>query len=730
MKRRNFIKVSGAVGGGFLLSMSFPWSNDLFAKETAPQFQPSAFLKIDGQGNITFTLTKLEMGQGSGTGLPMIIADELGAAWDKLKVERAGYDKRFSRNEQGTTGGSSSIRKLWRPLRDAGAAARMMFITAAAQQMKAKTNKDYSEKDFYTQNNQVIHRPSGKKMDFGQLAGKAAKIPVPKKLTYKDTKEYQYIGKPVKNLITPNLVVGKDEYTSNFTLPNMLYAAALRCPVYQGKLKSYDDSAALKVKGVKQVVKITNVDLKNDPYVYDSVVVVADSTWAAFKGKQALKVQWEYGPNGKRNMDSVRKEVLAAAKKPLKPSVNLGNVSDAFAKADEVLEATYENPFQAHALMEPISAVARFKGTQCEVWTATQSVQYATKIAAQVLNTSEDKVKVNVLPSGGSFGRRGEDFVAEAVLISKAIGGKPVKLVWSREDELQHDQYHPYFYNTIRAAIKDKKIVGWENNIVRVAGGKGGDALYDIFYEFPHIKTQCAVVKPPFPMGAWRSVVVHSASLSLESFIDETAHKLGKDPYKFRMEHLEAPVSLVGTGDRANLIKNYRQLTRTRYKAVLQEVTQKAQWGKKMPKGHGQGLAVTGFSRTACAQVAEVSVVNGALKVHKITCAMHLGRVINPHFVRGQAEGGIIWALSALLYGGVDFEKGQVKNSNYHNNKILRLSEMPEIEVHLIESDEDPTGAGEPSVPPLAPAVLNAIFAATGKRIRKIPVLNRDLNSR
>lgn len=728
MQRRDFLQVTGVAGGGFLLSMGFSWGNDLFAKASEAPFQPNAFLKIDAKGNVTFSLTKLEMGQGTGTGLPMIIADELGADWNRLKVERAGYDKRFSRNEQGTTGGSSSIRKLWKPLRDAGATARMMFIAAAIKKMSKGSGRVYKPNDFYTQNNQVIHRPSGKKMDFGKLAELAAKIPVPKKLVYKDSKDYQFIGKPIKNLITPNLVVGKDEYTSNFTLPGMLYAAALRCPVYKGKLKSYDDSAALKVKGVKQVIKLTNLKSIDDNHVHDSVVVIADSTWAAFKGKQALKVQWDEGVNGKRSLASVRKEILAVAKQEVKPTLNLGSVQENFANADEVITATYENPFQAHALMEPISAVARIQNGKCEVWTGTQSVQNGTKTVATRLGISEDKVKVNILPVGGSFGRRGEDFIAEVVLISKAIGGKPVKLVWSREDEIQHDQYHPYFYNTIRAAIKDKKIVGWENNIVRVAGGKGGDHLYDIFYEFPAIKTQCAVVTPPFPMGAWRSVVVHSASLSMEIFMDEVARKLGKDPYKFRMEHLQKPVEMVGTGARAKLIKNFRQLSRDRFRVVLDEVTKKAQWGKKMPKNHGQGLAVAGFSRTACAQIAEVSVINGQLKVHKITCVLHMGRVINPHFVRGQAEGGIIWALSALLYGGVDFENGRVKNSNYHNNRVLRMNEMPEIEIHLIESEDAPSGAGEPGVPPLAPAVLNAIYAATGKRIRKIPVLNEDLS--
>lgn len=727
MQRRHFLQISGIAGGGFLLSLRLSLEGELLARSTGTAFEPNAFLQIDAQGVVTFTLTKLEMGQGSGTGLPMIIADELGADWNTLKVVRANYDKRFSRNEQGTTGGSSSIRKLWKPLKEAGATARLMLIAAAVKKWKSSKNLSLKSSDCYTKDGYVIHRLTKRKLSFGKVASLAAKMPIPQQLVFKDSKDYQYIGQPVKNLITPQLVLGKDEYTMNFSLPGMLYAAAVRCPVYKGKLKSFDDRAALKIQGVKQVVKITDVDLKNDPYVYDSVVVVADSNWAAFQGKQALKVQWEEGKNGQRSLDSVRKEVLAATKKKVKPTIVKGDIAAAFKDA-EVYEASYENPFQSHALMEPLSAVAHFKGNTCEVWTGTQSAMNATKIAAQVSGLKENAVTTHVLPSGGSFGRRGEDFVAEAVLISKAIGGQPVKIVWTREDELQHDQYHPFHYSTLRAAIKNNELVGWENNIVRVANGDGGNNLWDIFYHYPNLKTQCALVEPPFPMGAWRSVSVHSASLGVECFMDELAHKLKQDPYKFRMKHLTQPVSLIGEGGRAKLIHNFRKLSRDRFRQVLSEVVKKANWGKKMPKGHGQGLAVAGFSRTACAQVAEVSVINGQLKVHKITCTMHLGRVINPHFVQGQVEGGIIWALSALLYGGVEFEKGRIKRSNYHDNKVLRINEIPEIVVHLIDSEDDPTGAGEPAVPPLAPAVLNAIYAATGKRIRKLPVTPNDLS--
>lgn len=725
MNRRNFMRVASAAGGGLLLSLSLPINQTLLAHPTVA-FSPNAFLEIDTQGQLTFTLTKLEMGQGSGTGLPQILADELGANWQQMKVVRANYDTRFNRNEQGTTGGSSSIRKLWQPLRTAGATARMLLIEAAIQYWQARYKGSFTQQNCHTKDGQVVHADSGKTLDFGKIAAAAAKLPIPENTQFKKPSEYQYIGKPVKNLITAGVVKGQDEYGINVKLPNMLYAAALRCPVYKGTLNAIA-SDTKEVKGVKQVEIIQSIYLENGPYVYESVVVIADSAWAALKGKQTLEAKWNEGKNGQRSLKSVRQEIINKSKFEFdKPSVNLGDTTVAFEGA-EVLEAAYENPFQAHALLEPMNAVAKIEGDRCEVWASTQSAQNATKVIAEITGFKEENIRVNVQPGGGSFGRRGEDHIAEAVLVAKKMDGKPVKMLWTPEDGMQHDQYHPFHYSHYRAAIKNKKLVGWENKIVRAADSQGGNRIYDIFYHFGNVKSECKLVEPPLPIGAWRSVSVHSAALGMECFMDEIAHKLGQDAYKLRMELLDHPVELVGTGDRAKLIQNFRKLTRSRFRQVLPKVVELAQWGKKMPKGHGQGLAVAGFSRTACAQIAEVSVNKGQLKVHKVTCVMHLGRVVNPHFVKGQVEGSIIWALGALLYGGIDFEKGRVKQSNYHDYKVLRMDETPEIVVHLIESDDAPTGAGEPAVPPLAPAVLNAIFAATGKRIRKIPVLPEDL---
>lgn len=718
MKRRDFIKVSGIAGGGFLMNLSLPLG-ELLANNNGA-LSPNAFLKIDNTGKVIFTLTKLEMGQGISTGAAMIIADELGADWDKFETERADYDsKRFSGDEQGGTGGSFSVRDLWNPLRKAGATAREMLVQAAANQWKV------NQQDCYTKKGQVIHQPSGKKLDFAQLVTAAAKLPVPAKPLFKDSKDYQFIGKSMKNPVLNDLVVGKDEYGINLKLPGMLYASVERCPVYKGKLISYDASKALKIKGVKKVVAIKDVkDLK------DGVAVIASSTWVALKARKALKINWDTGINSKASLAGFRKELESKHTKEVKPTFTRGNITQAFKEADTSIEATYENPYQCHATMEPPAAVAHFGGNKCDVWAGIQHGGKAQKWLASALGLSLATVKVHIQPAGGSFGRKFDpDFVIEAALISKLSNGVPIKLTWSREDDMQHDYFHHFQHSVHKAAIKDNKVTGWDFKVVKTVDKSSGMRDYDFVYHFPNIQTQGigAENQGPVRLGAWRSVDVHSSALGQESFIDEIAHKIGENPLDFRMELLNHPVSLIGTGKRANHIKNYRQLMRDRYKVVLQEIRKKSDWGKQMPKGHGQGVAITKFGRTVCAQVAEVSVLNGVLKVNKVTAVMHAGRIINPHLVQGQVEGSIIWALSAVLYGGVDIKNGVPQATNFDTYPVLRMNETPQIDVHLIASEDTPVGVGEPATPPLAPAVLNAVFAATGKRIRKIPVLKDDL---
>mgnify|MGYP001112025080 CR=1 FL=1 len=553
----------------------------------------------------------------------------------------------------------------------------------------------------------------------------AAKLPIPQKPTLKDPKDYQYIGKPIKNREVRNIAQGTQTYTMDLNIPGTLYASIERCPVNQGRLLSYDASEALKVKGVVKIVALKGI--KN---IKDGIAVIATNTWATFKARKALKIKWSQSPFSNQNLSGFKNALAQLHNVPGKPGFTKGNYNKAFQSADTVLEAVYESPYQCHATMEPPVAVAQFKNNRCEVWSGVQSGGKVINQINQALGIPKSAIKVHILPAGGSFGRKFDpDFAVEAATVSKLGGGQPIKLVWSREDDMQHDRYHAFEHIKYRVAIKDNKIAGWDSKVINVFGQGGSLDDYHYVYHFPTIKTHgvAASAWKTLPTGAWRSVSNHRSALGYESFLDEIAHKTNKDPLDFRLELLQKPVSLLGTGKRSKNIQRYRQLLRDRFKIVLEKIRSKADWGKKMPKGYGQGLAIFQFGRTVCAHVVEVAVLEGNLTINKITSVMHVGRVINPHIVKGQVEGSIIWALSAALYGGVDFEKGVPKTTNFDNYKVLRMDEIPEMDIHLVESNDDPVGAGEPATPPLAPALLNAIFAATGKRIRKIPVLKEDL---
>ncbi len=715
LSRRNFLKVSSTAAGGLLLTLGSPLAPlQAGRKDAEVLFEPNYFLKIDPQGNIHFIVTKHEMGQGSSTGLAMILADELGADWEKVKIEFADYHPQYDGQHQGTTGGSSSIRKLWQPLREAGATAREMLIQAAAQRWQV------SVQDCYADLGVIIHQPSGKKLAFGDLVEEATRLEAPKNPSLKDPKDFKYIGQPLKNLRTRDVVQGKATYGINVQLPGMRYAAIARSPVYLGKVKSYDDTQAKAIPGVTHIFKIPSV--KGRYSIQEGVVVVADSTWTAFQAKKALKIKWEEGANAQRSLASLRKEFDKASKKEGKVKYETGHVNNAFKAAHQTLEARYENPYQAHACMEPMNATAHVEGNRCEVWAGTQAGSWTTNAIAEQLGIPEKNITTHVMPAGGAFGRRFyPDVPVEAAYISQQIGA-PVKLTWTREDDIQHDYFHPLQQDVHQAAIsKDKKVTAWKYLGLSVRHG----ADFWNPYEVPNLQAATLAVNGDedrlIEVGAWRSVGGHLSALGQECFVDEVAHAIGQDPYQLRLEWLKNDRMLdVGVGF---------QLDAARYREVMKAVAQKAQWGKKMPKNHGQGLAVYTFLHTSsyCAQIAEVSVEKGVLKIHKITAVLDCGIPVNPQLVKGQIEGSIVWGLTALKYGGIDVEAGKVKQSNFHDYKMLRINELPEIEVHLMDSQMDPKGTGEPGVPPVAPAVLNAIFAASGKRIRKIPVLPEDL---
>lgn len=732
--RREFLKVSSLAGGGLMLAMSVPgMARTIQGGQEEGFAELNHFLSIDLDGNIVFQLTAHEMGQGSGTGLPMILAEELGADWSKVKVERAGYDKKFIGIIRETTGGSGTISDQWDLMRRMGVTAREMLKSAAAEKWGVSV-------DQLTVENGFVLDGADKKLSFGELAQAASKLEAPEEVEFKKPADFKIVGQSVRNLLTDQVAIGKGNYGINMDLPNMVYASIEKCPVYKGKLKSFDDSEVLKVNGVTQVFAMPSLEPAEDMnHIQEGVVVIATSTWAAFKGRKALRVEWDLGENAANDNKKIEDEFAKAGEQFETPVYTQGSYETL--KAEEgvrEIQATYINPHQAHALMEPMNATAHYDGDKCEIWVATQNASSVVLNVAKAVDIPEDKIAVHTQNSGGSFGRRYyPDTSIEAAYISKQIQ-KPVKLTWSREDGIRHDYFHPYQESRFSALLKDGQLAGMKVKLIKTVPYGSGDHLWEQPYYVEHLDTYLNAVDGLVHQGAWRSVQVHSSSMGKECFIDEVAAELGKDPVALRQELLEREIGDVkfnrptqpGQKGFDEIVKEYRVQIRTRYLSVLNYIEKEKLWENMKSPEVGRGFAMEDFfGNTVCAHMVEVEKDDSdwGIRIKKVTSVLDCGIVVNPHFGRGQVEGSIIWALSALKYGGIDIKRGVVQQSNFHNNKLLRIDEVPEIEVHFVPSEEQPTGLGEPATPPLAPAVLNAIFDATGRRIRKQPVRREDI---
>lgn len=736
ISRRKFFIVGALAGGGLAISWAMPSTGKKLTATTQEPINLNQFLTIDSRGNITFLLTKHEMGQGTGTGLPMIFMDELGGDWEKLTVKRADYDPVFDWRVMGTTGGSGSVMRIWDILRTAGATAREMLKEAAAERWKTEKDRLQVADSF------VINSDTGEKLEFGALAEAAARLSVPENVKLKASADYRFVGKPVKNLITRDVVRGTMHYGIDMDISGMVYAAIERCPVYRGKLKDYDDAQARKVDGVIDIIPIPamipaigETGDANSNHVQEGVAVIANSTWSAFSAKKLLKINWDYGEFASSDNKSFLASIEAKAKEPPDVKFAFGDTDELSPDDHDMVEVEYNNPHQAHALMEPLNATVHYRGDSCEVWVGNQDGGRITKEVAKVVGLAEDKVITHVLNSGGSFGRRYYcDSSMEAAWLSKQTG-KSVKLTWTREDEIRHDYFHSYQRNYFKAMIKGNQVVGVENRMIKTIAYAPGTSVWDQLYYFPNIKISMASVPAIVHQGAWRSVAEHSATLGWECFIDELADRLKVDPLDYRLALIgrQYPVEIGKEEDLESWIRDWALPARRKFferaPAVLNYVKNKGLWDIELKPGEGKGLALGKFGQTVVAHVAVVSVNDPeqGFKVERVNSVVHCGQVVNPHFGRGQIEGSIIWALSALKYGGLEVENGRVLRSNFHDNQIIRVDESPEINVHFIDSSEPPTGLGEPGTPPLAPAVLNAIFNATGNRIRHIPVRPEDI---
>jgi len=716
LSRRTFLKVTAAAGGGLLLSFILPrtiWSKEAAGARAADMFAPNAFIRIGRDGLVTLIMPFVEMGQGTYTSIPMLIAEELEVDLTQVTLEAAPPDERRYANsifQIQATGGSTSVRAAWEPLRLAGATARTMLVSAAAQTWKVDPTACRTDKG------EVIHATSGRRLKYGALVDTVAKLPIPDHVALKAPENFTLIGTSAKRLDTQDKVNGKAQFSIDVMIPGMKIATVAACPVFGGRLVGVDDGKAKRIKGVHQVVLLDN-----------AVAVIADHMWAAKQGLAALDIQWDEGPNATLSSAEIIRQLETALLKPGVIARKDGDVAKAMAGAAMRIEALYQMPFLAHATMEPLSCTVHVRKNGCDVWVGSQVLARAQATAAEVTGLPLEKILVHNQLLGGGFGRRLEvDFITQAVQIAKQVDG-PVKVVWTREEDIQHDIYRPYYCDRMVAGLdKSGMPVAWSH---RSAGssiyarwhppafkdGLDPDVLEGAAeppppYALPNMLVEYVRQEPPgIPTGFWRGVGPTHNVFVVESFIDELAAAAKKDPVEYRR-------ALLGTSPRA--------------KAVLELAAEKAGWGQPLPEGRGRGVSVQFVFGSYVAQVAEVQVdKNGEVRVTRVVCAVDCGVVVNPDTVKAQMEGGIMFGLAAALFSEITVKNGRVEQSNFNDYRMLRMNEAPAIEVYLVKSGEAPGGIGEPGTSALAPALTNAIFAATGTRIRKLPVNRVELRS-
>jgi isoquinoline 1-oxidoreductase beta subunit len=717
ISRRDFLKTGALVGGGLILGFSLaPEISTSEAADKSAPFVPNAFIRIGADDSITIIVNKSEMGQGVYTSLPMLVAEELEADWSKIRIKPAPVDPAYNHAHWGSmqgTGGSSSIRSEWERLSKAGAAARMMLITAAADIWKVSPDSCRAEKSF-------VIGPAGQRLSYGQLAEKASALEPPKEIVLKKPGHPAFLGKPIKRLDTPDKVTGKAVFGIDAKVPGMLVAVVARSPVFGGKVKSFNADKAKALPGVKTAVQVES-----------GVAVIADDFWAAHQGRYALEIVWDEGSLASLDTKKQMAEYASMAQTPGAIARKEGDADQALKAASKQISAEYTVPYLAHANMETLNCLIDLHDDSCELWVPSQFQTADRNSAARIVGLKPEQVKLDTTYLGCGFGRKANphsDFVSEAAHVAKAARAadlrQPIKVIWTREDDTQGGYYRPLWYDRIAAGLdKDGSPVAWRHTIVGqsiVAGTpfekgliKEGidhtsvEGAADTPYDIPNILVDLHSPKIGVPVQWWRSVGHSHTAFVVESFIDELAHAAGKDPYEFRVMLLK---------------KHPRNL------AVLKLAAEKAGWGNPLPAGHFHGMAVHESYGSFISQVAEVSVKpDGKVRVHKVVCAIDCGKIVNPGTIMAQMEGGIVFGLSAALYDEITFKNGRVEQGNFHDYPMLLMNEMPVVEVYIVDSREAPGGVGEPGVPPIAPAVCNAVYAATGKRIRSLPIRSDEL---
>lgn len=704
INRRNFLKLSGFTSAALVIGFSPNRKAIAAVGDINEAYKITPYVIIEKGGKITIMNPRPEMGQGTYQSVPALIAEELEVSLEQVTIEQTSGEKEFGRQ---VSGGSSSVRGNYKDLRKVGAAARTMLLKAASDSWKVPVEECYAE------NAKVYHKPSGKSVDYNELAEAAAKLDVPQQPQLKDPKDFKILGKSLPRLDIPLKTSGKAMFGMDVKIPGMVYASIERCPVFGSKLINYDDSEAMKIAGVQKVVKATRVV---GIYTYEGVAVVADNYWAALQGRKALKVTWDHQGYDKFNLKEYEEKLRELAKTDGFVVHNDGDFDKAYADAAIKLEAFYETPVVSHSPMEPMNCTANWNEDVVEIWVSSQGPSLVKTQVANAFNISEDNVKVHIFFNGGGFGRRlSQDFAVEAASISKQVG-KPVKLIWTREDDTQFGPFRPMTFSAMKGALSsDGKPVAFSHKVISPSLGASRNPQFDKTkpdgsmtegiseqeYQLPNMKNFYVQSDFHIPIGPWRSVTSSTVAFAHECFIDEMAVKAGKDPMQFRLDMLK---------DGSDT------------KRVLTKLKEVSEWDKPLQKGSGRGVAQYKFFAGLAGYVVEVSTNNDAIKIDKVYAVIDLGTVVNPDVVKQQMEGGMVMSLSAAIKNGITFENGATKQNNFNNNPILRINETPEIEIYILtEGGETIKGVGEPGVPPFAPALANAIFAATGKRIRKMP---------
>ena len=717
LSRRKFVQTGAAVGGGLLLGFYLPAFGKGIKNAGIPapaNFIPNAFIRIGTDDIITVIVNHSEMGQGAYTSLPMLVADELEADWTKIRFESAPVDPVYNHPGFGMqgTGGSTSTWIEWDRFRKAGATGKYMLIAAAAQTWNVDPSACHAEKGF------IIHTSSNRKLSFGQLVEKAATITAPENVKLKEAKDYKFIGKPIKRLDTPEKVNGTGIFGLDIKVPGLLTAVIARPPVFGGKLKSFNGEKAKAIPGVKHVIQMDR-----------GIAVVADGFWPAKLGRDALEIIWDDGDLATLDSKAQTTQYAELAKQAGATAKKEGDIDAAKGKAVKKIDVVYDMPYLAHSPMEPLNCVADVKADSCEIWVGTQFQTADLMAASRITGLNPKQIKLHTTLLGGGFGRRAvmdSHFVVEAVQVSKAIS-TPVKVVWTREDDIRGGYYRPRAYHKISAGLDASgKPLFWQHNIVcqsfivgtpfeaiMVQNGVDATAVEgasNLPYHIPNMNVAWNLAPNGVPTLWWRSVGSSHTAFAVEGFIDELAKAAGKDPYQYRRMLLDK---------------------HPRYLRVLDKVAEKSGWKNPVTPGRGRGIAIHESFGSIVAHVAEVSITkNKTLKVHKVVCAIDCGQIVNPDIIKAQMESCVVFGLTAALYGEITFEKGRVKQGNFNNYKMVRMNEMPVVEVHIIESTEKMGGVGEPGVPPVAPAVMNALFTLTGKRVRNLPLRPDDLKKK